>query len=149
MFRNMLIAGGLLLGGQASAADDPVIGFWMVESGRAIVEVEPCGASVCGEIVWLIEPLDAAGAPKTDLNNVDETLRDRPVCGLSLIRGFKQDGPGEWSGGEIYNGEDGETYTAYLEMQSDGKLKVRGYVGVPILGKSQIWTREANDRGGC
>ena len=50
-------------------------------------------------------------------------------------------GYSSWSGGRIYNPEDGKTYKCKLTLQDDGTLKVRGYVGMSIFGKTQIWRR--------
>lgn len=130
-------------------AADPVFGHWLTESKRAIVEISPCGENACGKVVWLLEPNDDSGQPKTDVKNEDENLRSRPVCGLEMLGSFTKEAEGEWEDGTIYNGEDGKTYNAFMEMQDDGTLKVRGYVGISLLGKSQIWTREENNRGGC
>ena len=60
---------------------------------------------------------------------------------IELLTGFVADGPGKWSGGRIYNPEDGKTYKCKLTLQDDGTLKVRGYVGLSIFGKTQIWRR--------
>lgn len=126
-------------------ADDPAFGLWMVESGKAAVEVAPCGDSACGRIVWMEEPLDAAGAPKTDVNNKDASKRGNAICGMPMIWGFEKTAPGEWENGNIYNPEDGDTYSSEMAVEGDA-LKVRGYVGLPLFGKSQVWTR--TDRAG-
>jgi uncharacterized protein (DUF2147 family) len=76
-------------------------------------------------------------------------LRGQPLCGLELIGGFRNASPGIWSGGSIYNPKEGQTYFASMKLRDDGTLKLRGYVLLPLFGKSQIWTREASDRGGC
>lgn len=135
--------------GPGLAADDPAFGLWLSENGRAIIEIGPCADRACGKIVWMAEPLTPEGKPKTDRNNDDPALQARPICGLPLVGDFVAGGPGAWNDGFIYDPESGDTYTAFLAAQPDGTLKVRGYVGVPLLGKSQIWTRAADTRGGC
>ncbi len=152
MFRRSIAffaLGAFALAGQAVAADDPVFGYWLIESKRAIVQIAPCGEKACGEIVWLLEPNDESGQPKTDVKNEDESQRSRSVCGLEMLGDFAKEDEGSWEDGTIYNGEDGKTYNAFMEMQDGGDLKVRGYVGISLIGKSQIWTRETTDRGGC
>lgn len=117
-------------------------GQWLTEGGKSRVEIAECDNSLCGKIVWLAEPLDEAGQEKLDKNNPDAALQSRPILGLALLNGFV---PGDektvWVDGEIYNPEDGETYSCTLTLQDDGTLKVRGYVGLPLFGKTQIWTR--------
>lgn len=152
MLRAALIAGTLAnagLPGLAAATDDPAFGLWLTENKRAIIEIGHCGEMACGKIVWMQEPLTADGQPKTDTKNEDPALRSRPVCGLPLIGDFERSAPGAWDDGFIYSPQDGDTYTANLAAQPDGTLKLRGYIGLPILGKSQIWTRESDNRGGC
>lgn len=135
-----------LLASPAFAAD--VFGYWLTESKKAIVEVKQCGALACGEVVWLAEPNDEAGVAKTDIHNPDASQRARGICGMSMIGDFER-GEGEWVNGFIYNPEDGKTYKSKMKLNDEGNLYVRGYVGIPLLGKSQIWTREETARTGC
>ena len=133
----------------ALPASANVFGHWLTENRLAIVEITPCGNSACGNIVWMAEPLDAAGAPKLDANNPDPAMRARPLCGLPMIGNFTQDADGEWTDGFIYDAQKGDVYKSKMRVTEEGNLYVRGYVGIPLLGQSQIWTREANNRGGC
>jgi len=135
--------------GNAGASGDPVFGFWMVENQRAIVEIMPCGAQACGSIVWLKEPLDDDGQPKIDDRNADEKLRGQSLCGIELIRKFRNSGSGTWSSGSIYSPRDGGTYSASMKLRGDDALELRGYLLLPLFGETQIWTRETDDRGGC
>ena len=139
--------------GGARASDNAEFGaefgFWLVENQRAIIEIVPCGDRACGNIVWLLEPLDDTGQPKIDHNNIDEELRRRPLCGIALIGKFRNTGSGIWSGGSIYSPRDGQTYSAAMELGDDNTLKLRGYLLLPLFGQTQVWTRVADDRGGC
>ncbi|RXH56036.1 hypothetical protein GRAN_2893 [Granulicella sibirica] len=78
----------------------------------------------------------------TDAMNPDATLRDRPLCGLRIGDGFKPDSPTTASGGQIYDPMSGKTYSAKMESKGD-TLKLRGYIGVPTLGRTETWTRTA------
>ena len=135
--------------GGVRAAGDPVFGFWLIETQRSIIEITTCGGSACGKIVWLKEPLDEEGQPRTDHLNSDDDLRGRPLCGIEMISGFRGSNPGTWSDGSIYSPNEGKTYSASMKVRDDGTLKLRGYVLLPLFGKTQVWTREAGDRGGC
>lgn len=129
----------LLLGSPALAK---ITGEWLTEGGKSKVRIENCGEKLCGSIVWLKEPNSKTGGAKTDLNNPDEKLQMRPILGLRLIGGFiRGEEDNVWEDGEIYNPEDGETYSCTLTLQENGTLEVRGYIGWPIFGKTQIWTR--------
>lgn len=147
------LAAVLLLAALPARAEPQVTGTWLTESGKGKVRIAPCvklagmsgvpAQQLCGAIVWLAEPLNDAGQPKTDGNNPDEALRQRPILGLPILTGFEPgDEAGVWDGGRIYNPEDGETYKSVINLKDDGaKLEVRGYVGLPMFGQSQVWTR--------
>jgi uncharacterized protein (DUF2147 family) len=118
-----------------------VQGWWLDQSGRAGIFIAPCGDKLCGRIEWLKTPLTPAGQKKTDIHNPDPALQGRPICGLELLWGFVPDGSGGWTGGWVYDPEAGKTYTSVMHLKSDGSLSVRGYIGIPLLGRSTIWTR--------
>lgn len=131
----------VLVAGAAQAASP--IGVWLASKGRSHVQIYNCGAQLCGKIIWLKEPNNKDGSPKVDAKNPDKSKKSRKILGMHILNGFVKD-PDEanyWTGGKIYNPEDGEIYKCTLTLRKDGKLRVRGYVGVPLLGKTQIWTR--------
>ncbi len=127
----------------AMAADGPdaVLGVWLDSGGKAQVEIIKCGERLCGHIVWLKSPLDKHGNEKLDKHNPDEALRTRKLLGLQLLSDFKNAAGGVWEDGKIYNPEDGETYHATLKLDGDDTLKLRGYVGIPLFGRTRTWTR--------
>ena len=67
--------------------------------------------------------------------------KDQPVIGMELIRGLKKKGK-FWSGGKLLDPDSGRTYKCYVEMVNADKLKVRGYIGFSIIGRTQYWYRE-------
>ncbi len=140
------IGGGLVfLAAVASAEAMPreVVGRWATKDGRSHVEIEACGnLSRCGRIVWLKEPNDDQGRPKRDIFNVDREKRDHGIVGLELLRDFvADDEDGRWTGGTIYNPEDGQIYRATIRRDGEDRLIVRGYVAIPLFGVSRIWRR--------
>jgi uncharacterized protein (DUF2147 family) len=140
-----------LLGAPASAQTASVMGVWLTASGVAQVRIGPCDSPangpVCGVIVGLINPKGPNGqvvAPDmaTDFRNPDPNLRGRKVIGMALIWGFKKTAdPTVFEEGHIYNVENGKVYTANISLQPDRTLRLRGYVGSPMFGETQIWTR--------
>jgi uncharacterized protein (DUF2147 family) len=128
--------------GQSAAGPD-ITGTWLVEDGAARVAVETCGESVCGTIVWLEEPYAETGEEKLDIHNPDERLRGRAVLGLEIFRASKPAKPeGEPWRGTIYDPEIGKTYTCKAELRADGgRLRIRGFVGVSLFGRTTYWTR--------
>jgi uncharacterized protein (DUF2147 family) len=135
----------------ASGQSGSVMGVWLTASGVARVEIRPCDSPangpICGTVIGLINPKGPNGqvvAPElaTDFRNPDPNLRGRKVIGMPLIWGFKKTAdPATFEDGHIYNGENGKVYSANISLQPDGKLRLRGYVGSPMFGETQIWTR--------
>lgn len=130
-------------------ADSNPTGWWMDQSGKAGIVISPCGGDLCGKIEWLKVPLDSQGKPKTDIHNGNEVLKSRPLCGLAILGNFVPDADGGWKGGWIYDPEGGKTYKSVMHVAADGRLHVRGYVGIPLLGRSEIWTRPATPLTSC
>lgn len=94
-----------------------------------------------GKIIWMKEPNFKDGTPKTDIMNPDPKLRQTPADKIVLLKNFKyNEKNNEWQG-EIYNPVEGKTYKAYAKFQSEKVLKVRGYVGVPALGRTIYWDK--------
>jgi uncharacterized protein (DUF2147 family) len=114
----------------------------MTEGGRSHVQIFQCGPNLCGRIVWLREPLGKDGQPKVDAKNPDPAKRNQKIVGLQIMWNFaKSSDPGEWESGRIYNPEEGEVYKCTMKLRPDGKLEVRGYIGISLLGKTQYWER--------
>ncbi|HEV2171074.1 MAG TPA: DUF2147 domain-containing protein, partial [Candidatus Binatus sp.] len=125
----------------AAGAASP-IGTWATEKKGAHIEIKDCGGKLCGTIVWLKNPHDKNGQDSIDSKNPEPALRSRKLLGMPLLNGFVQDSDSNvWTGGTIYDPDSGKTYSCKLTMQDDGTMQVRGYVGISLLGQTQIWTR--------
>jgi uncharacterized protein (DUF2147 family) len=116
---------------------DAAVGRWQTQTRGGIVEIQRCGASICGRILTS-EKLRTDPNLK-DVNNSNAALRGRPLRNLQILSGFTQSGNG-WTGGKIYNAEDGKTYGADVTPAGTNQLKVRGCVFKPFC-KTQTWTR--------
>ena len=144
MLRNIALAAVALAlaAGVAAAQGANIVGRWQTEGGKSHVQIVQCGPHLCGSIVWLREPNQPSGQPKIDSKNPEPGKRGQKILGLMMLWNFaKASSPNEWEGGRIYNPEDGETYKSTMKLRPDGKLEVRGYVGISLLGKSQYWER--------
>ena len=116
-------------------------GIWLVENGEAKIKVQRCADDVCGRIVWLSEPTDSEGNVKRDILNPDRSLRDRTVIDVQLFRiPAVPDKRGVWSGGRIYDPDTGKTHRCTLRLDGE-RLKLRGYIGIRLFGRSTYWTR--------
>ena len=139
------LAFALVLSQSARAADaQSPVGVWIANDGKAHVSVAPCKDNqdhICGTVIWVAEPIDPeTGKPKLDKRNSDKSLRSRPVIGMSMLD-MSPDDDGIWRG-NIYNGQDGNTYNATLRL-NDGKIDVQGCVFFGLLCKTQTWERFA------
>jgi len=136
-----LFATALLAVLSLSIADPtPAIdGIWLSGDGDGWIEISATDTALNGLITG--SPNASPERPDTDEKNPDPALRDRPLVGLNLFAGFKYDGDGRWSGGTIYDPNSGKTYRCIVTWIDHDTLKVRGYVGVPILGRTETWTR--------
>jgi len=129
-----------LLAGDA----DAILGIWSTPENKSKVEIYKCGDKYCGKITDLKEkvyPADDkdAGKTKVDRKNPDKSKHSDPVLGLELMKDFKFKN-NVWQSGTIYDPEKGKTYRCKVKLDG-GKLNVRGYVGIPTLGRTSIWTR--------
>lgn len=134
MFRRILfIATFLTLGlsGTAVAAPSSPNGYWVTSSGGAVVQIAPCGGDLCGRLIGIV--LDP-GAP------VPMDWQGRSECGLELLQPARADNDGTWHG-EIINPRNGSEYHVEFHVDQQGQLRLRGYVGLPLFGETQIWHR--------
>ena len=121
-------------------AADPS-GTWLTEAGTSRIRIADCGGVLCGNIVWMKEPIDPdTGKPRADKNNPDAAKRNRPLMGVTIVIGMKPSGADKWSG-QVYNAEDGKTYSGSITMVSAGALKLEGCALAGLICKAQTWTR--------
>ncbi len=113
---------------------DSATGTWLVPKGDAKVTIYKCGDKYCGKVSWLKTPEDL------DVKNPDPDKRKNKILGMNMLWGFSFK-DNEWVGGQIYDPDSGDTYKCKMWLKSDEKLNVRGYVGIPAFGRSEVWTR--------
>jgi len=125
------------LGGPALAAD--ATGDWLVAKKTAVIRIEPCAAAqradpaLCGRIAW------TKGPPGTDTNNPDPAKRNRSILGLPTLLDMKPTAANRWEG-NIYNAEDGKTYSGRIMLTSENVLRIEGCV-LGFLCGGENWTR--------
>ena len=130
---------GLLAAGQALASP---VGLWNTEDNQGQVQVSECGSALCGDLLWLAEPLDEQGQPRLDQHNPDESLRSRPLEGLRILWDMQPSGDGKtWKDGRGYDPESGKTYQGRIPLEGEDVLKLRGFVGAPMFGRTSTWPR--------
>lgn len=119
---------------------DAVVGEWVNATGEAHVDIVKRNNKYFGKIVWLKNPKDEHGATKTDQKNPNESLKSKPILGLEILKDFVFDGE-KWTDGKIYDPKSGKTYSCNITLKSDGDLNIRGYIGLSIIGRSEVWKK--------
>ena len=140
----LALAAAFSLSGAWAAGPSPV-GLWkniddVSGKPRSLIRITESNGTLQGKIekVFL--------APNEDQNPTCEKcegrLKGAPVIGLVILTGLKKDGDG-YAGGQILDPDSGNVYRSKVQLIDSGKkLRVRGYIGVPMLGRSQIWERQ-------
>jgi uncharacterized protein (DUF2147 family) len=124
-----------------------ILGTWKTEMDESKVEIFRCGEKLCGKIVWLKNPNYSeskdgpVGTPIIDRKNPDPALRNRPIIGLQVLEGFTEQGDNTWGKGTCYDPKSGMTYRGKIHLVSPGQLELRGFVGIPLFGRTSAWTR--------
>ena len=129
----------------AWAQDPSPVGLWKTiddASGKpaALIRISESNGELQGKIEKLFRSADEEQNPKCTL--CKDARKDQPIVGMTIVSGLKKDGD-EYTGGEILDPKNGKVYKSKLAVQENGKkLEVRGYVGVPMFGRSQVWLRQ-------
>jgi uncharacterized protein (DUF2147 family) len=131
-----------------AANGDGILGVWNNEEQDARIEVFKCSGKYCGKIVSLKEPNYPAGSkegtpgtPRLDGNNTDRANRSRPIIDLQIVNDFVFFGEGVWKDGSVYDPKNGKTYRGKITLVSPDKLELRGFIGIPLFGRTTTWTR--------
>ena len=145
----VVILAVLLVAAPLFAQDsDAIIGKWWNQEKTSQIDIYKQQGKYAGRIVWLKEPVypaddpkGMAGMPKVDRENPDASQRNQPLLGMVAVWGFTFAGDNVWESGRIYDPRDGKTYKCKMSLKSSGVLDVRGYIGTPLFGKTNTWTR--------
>lgn len=121
-----------------------VIGKWKTiddetNKPKSVVEIYEKSGKIYGRVV---EIFDANKRNKVceDCSGED---RNKPILGITVIKGLKKDG-NEYNGGQILDPNNGKLYKCFITLEGNDKLKVRGFIGISLLGRTQYWYRVKN-----
>ncbi len=130
LFLATLLIAALPAASELLAGEHKPTGLWLTEKKGLIVDLYECGEGrLCGRTVWMKKMVGKDGAPRLDVKNPDPALRERHWCGIEVITG--------------------QTFDFELNPAGE-RLEARGYLGVPLLGKTEVWTRVgAEERDFC
>jgi len=124
-----------------------ILGVWNTELDESKVEIFRCGEKICGKIIWLKNPVytdsrdGEVGTPVIDRKNPVPALENRPVLGLRILEGFVEQGDNTWGDGTCYDPKSGNTYRGKIHLDAPDRLELRGYIGIPLFGRTSVWTR--------
>ncbi len=121
---------------------DAILGVWKSGEGTGMVQIYKKGDQYFGKVVWLKVANDPDGKPRTDINNPDEKLRTRPLKGLENLRAFVFKGENTWEEGRIYDPKTGNDYACEMKLVDENTLEVRGFIGVSLFGRTDVWKRQ-------
>lgn len=116
------------------------VGLWKTiddETGEAksYVRITEKNGKLYGKVEkLLLKPQD------TRCTACEGDKKDQLVVGMEILTDLEKDGDA-WEDGEILDPNNGSVYSCYIEMENTDKLKVRGYIGFSLLGRTQYWYR--------
>ena len=115
------------------------LGLW--ENEDATFQIFESNGKLSARIVALKVPKTPEGKEKTDIYNPDPAKRSTPIIGLVFMSEFARKSDTRWDGGTIYDPKSGNTYSCFMELETPEKMKVRGFVGVSLIGRTEYWSR--------
>jgi uncharacterized protein (DUF2147 family) len=141
-----VVAAVTAFSGFAMADEPAALGYWVTPQGGSVVQIQQCGATLCGQIVGLRTTRRPDESP-SDIHNPDKAKRDQPLCGLTMMGDLApaKGSATEWEGGWVYDPDSGDTYKAQMKLDGPDKLDLRGYVGISLFGRTMSWTRETGE----
>lgn len=118
-----------------------VLGKWktiddVTGKEKSYVEIYENDGKVYAKILQLLTP----GDENKICDQCEGANKDKPIKGMVVINGLSKDG-NEWNDGTILDPKNGKVYSCYITLESKDKLKVRGYIGFSLLGRTQFWYR--------
>ncbi|MDA3922655.1 MAG: DUF2147 domain-containing protein [Salinisphaera sp.] len=145
--------------GLAVAALPPsaIAGFWKTAGGEAIIKIQAQDGRFPGRIVWLRDaryppddPQGRGGQAVTDQQNPDVAKRARLLIGMKTLKNLNyrvsDDDQAEWVDGRVYDPERGRWFHCRVRLADPDHLKLHGYIGIPLIGRTTTWTRVDDPR---
>ena len=130
----------LLCAGPLWADRAAIEGRWLTQEKDGWIRVVLVGDSLEGSIAGA--PPGSPSEREFDDRNPDPALRSRKLDGLTIMTGFEYDGDGRWKDGTVYDPNSGKTYKCTLTLVDANTVRIRGYIGVSLFGRSETWTRD-------
>ena len=114
---------------------DKLVGIWLTASNDEI-EIYREAGKYCGKPV--VKP---GNEERLDINNPNERLRNRSLADVKILKDFGYIGKNRWRKGTIYDPNNGKIYKCIINMKSNDTIEIRGFIGLSLFGRTEIWTR--------
>lgn len=144
-----LLSMSILLFSFAAFSQTTPIGKWKTiddetNQPKSIVSIFEKDGKLFGKVEKLFKKPEEDQNPKCD--KCTDARKDQPIIGMVFLTDLKKDSDTEWDGGEALDPKNGKIYSCKIQLFEDGKkLKVRGYLGISLLGRTQVWLREPGE----
>jgi len=124
----------------SSSLHAQVTGMWKTiddrdGSEKSVIEIYEQDGKLHGKVVRLLK-----GSTYTTCENCQGDLKDKPLVGMTILHDLTKTETGGIDG-NVLDPNNGKTYSCYVELENPDKLKLRGYFGIPALGRTQYWYR--------
>ena len=125
----------------AWAEKTDIEGRWLTQEGNGWITIQIVGDSLEGSVAGSPNP-EQSDEREFDDRNPNPVLRNRRLKGLTIITGLEYDGDGHWAGGTVYDPNSGKTYKCTVTQLDANTLKIRGFIGISLFGRSETWIRD-------
>jgi uncharacterized protein (DUF2147 family) len=141
-FFSAIVSTGFMLHIAVAQPSDPAIGVWKTIDDKtnepsSLIKIEQVNGMLEGTIIKTFSK--PGEKPLIYCSLCKDERKDKPIIGMKIMTELKKDQVGSWSGGKILDPEEGEVYKVKIATQDGKKMDVRGYIGVPLLGRTQVW----------
>lgn len=119
---------------------DFILGTWLSENADGKILITKINGRYFGRISW-IKRRNANGSAVLDVKNPDPAKQKDKILGLEILKNFKYSGRKTWDDGFIYDPLSGKTYSCRISTVTNARIKIRGFIGIPLFGRSTFWTR--------
>ena len=128
----------------SAQAIDPALGVWKTIDEKtnqpsSLIRLEERNGELIGTVIELIPT--PGETPITHCRLCKGERKDKPIVGMVIMNGLKKEKTGHWSGGEILDPEEGDIYKVKIATEDGKTLRVRGYIGISLIGRTQVWVR--------
>ncbi len=126
---------------QNSLHCDTILGTWLNEDKNISVKVYKTDTGYGGRLNWIKNPYDKHGKIMLDFMNPDQKLKTRSRVGLVVVKDLLYTDEGKYEFGKVYDPRTGKTHACVAYLEGSNLLKLRGYIGIKLLGRTSEWTR--------